>query len=647
MRSGRWKNRIFGTALLVFLAIGWAWTVTLVHSVGQHLLRSEAADVTDDWIGFVEDRPALYRKLAGPAPIDPDEMWLARIGVSDLVPRFVVFDTVGAIIVDTREAADIAVDRTSDPLHTERPFAGKVQAGPVVRMGQRSFGSGTFGPRQAVADVPLRHRGQITAIARLDLRMNDVAQRIDRAVTTLVLAISATFLLMLIVGSTALWYTERQRIRQRREVQRLTHEDIVSGLPNRRLLDEIVANSSQNDDASTAIILLSIDRYAKLAEHEGAQTINRLLQSMALRLKQRIRPGDVALRLTTSEFVVVSPGASPDAALATALRLRAVANEIYSIDGRQFSMTVAAGIAMMPHHGQTEDELIRAARVARNRAVSNGAAAMVFSEEMATTERANAALEADLKHAIENGGLHIAYQPQHCLSSRAVVGFEALCRWTHPEWGAISPGRFIPIAEESDLIMPLGRWILVEACREATTWPSSLKVSVNLSPRQFAATDVVAMVRSALRLSGLPAERLELEITESVLMQDSQGVLDALTELRRIGISIAMDDFGTGYSSLGYLARFPFSKIKLDRSFMQDLEEKRAAFAIVSGVALMGRSLDMRITAEGVETEAQLAKLREGGIDEIQGYLFGRPLEGDDVMRHIQHHEIAPARTAA
>ena len=648
MPTLRWRETLLGAILLALFCGGWLWTIALVDSVGHQLLISEAEDGADDWVVQMRSHPVVYRKLIGTTPLALDESWLARIALDDSVHRFIVFNAAGGVIADSREIEGVAVDRRADPLHGSRPFIGKLESGPAITIAPNILATRAHGANVlAVADVVMRRGGTAVAVARLELHLGEEAHRIDQAMLLLAVAISVTFALMLIIVAAALRHATRQRRRQRREVERLTQEDIVSGLPNRQLLEQVVARRARQTDEPTAVILMSIDRYARLAESEGAQTINMLVQSLAMRLKQRIRPDDTVVRLTTSEFVIVSPGTSADAAVATAMRLRAVANEIYSVGGRQFSLTVSAGIAMMPQHGRSEDALVRAARIARKRAVEQGAAVTVFSEEMADTERANAALEADLKQAIEVGDLHLAFQPQHDLATGAVVGFEALCRWRHHQWGDISPGRFIPIAEESDLIMPLGAWVLGEACRQAMSWPVGIKVGINLSPRQFAGSNVVRMVEDALRASGLPAERLELEITESTLLQENDIILAALLGLRRLGISVAMDDFGTGYSSLGYLAKFPFTKIKLDRSFVVDLETRREAFAIVSGVALIGRSLDMRITAEGVETDAQLAKLHEAGIHEIQGFLFGRPLEGDDVMRHLAHHDALPVRKAA
>ncbi len=634
MKKWGLREYLGGATLLALFCGAWVWTVVLINGVGSQFLHREAETVAKTWHAHVKSQISVYRKLTGRTPLSADETWMIRIATSDVVSRFVVFNPAGGVLIDSREASGIEVDRRQDPLHASRPFAQKLEDGLQVSLSSNGIGRDIT----ASADIPLRVAGQIVSIARLELQIDRAASRIDGAMTGLTIAISCTFALMLILIIAALRHATRAQIQSRAEVERISRRDVVSGLPNRVLLEEIIQRNASSRNPQTAVILIAIDRFNKLAEQEGAQTLNALVQSMAMRLRQRLRPEDTVIRLSTSEFVVLSPGGSADGAVSTATRLRDVANEVYAVRGRQFSVTISAGIAMMPEHGLTEDLLIKSARIARNRAVANGLPLLVFSEEMASTERANAALEADLREALEVGGLHVAYQPQHDLASNSVHGFEALCRWTHPQWGDISPGRFIPLAEESDLIGPLGEFVLNEACRQAMTWPDPLKVSVNLSPLQFMRQNVVDVVMTALRTSGLPPRRLELEITESTLMQDTKAILDALLTLKRLGISIAMDDFGTGYSSLGYLAKFPFSKIKLDRSFIIDLEEKREAVAIVSGVALMGRSLGMRINAEGVETEAQLAKLREIGVDEIQGYIYGRPLDRLEAEAHIRAH---------
>lgn len=642
MRSRRF-GRFFVTAILsvVFLA-GWAWTCALVLSVGSSLLHGEAVSKAEAWLSDLKARPGAYAKLAGTTELKASESGLVMLATSTIVPRFVVFDPSGTVLIDSRAASGISVDRDVDSVFRPRPFVGRLGDGPDVTV----MGATSDGDVRARADVPLIDDGAIRAVARLEMDLGAASARIDEATTALIIAISLTFALMLGVAGAAFRLIGRERRLQRLEVQRIAQHDIVSGLPNRRMLDKVIGELSA-DGGRAAIILFSIDRYLKLAESEGAQTINTLVHTLAMRLRQRSRPGDTLVRLTTSEFVLISPDASAEDALGAATRLREIANEVYSIRGRRFSVTVTAGISMMPDHGVDEDSLIKAARMARKRASDSGVPAVVFSDEMATTERANAVLEADLKMAIECGELELAYQPQHDLDTGRISGFEALCRWTHHEWGQISPGRFIPIAEESDLIVPLGQWVLNEACRQAMSWPDVIKISVNLSPRQFVGADVTALVRRALARSGLPPTRLELEITESTLMQETEAVLVAIKSLKSLGISIAMDDFGTGYSSLGYLSRFPFSKIKLDKSFIDDLGERREALAIVSGIALMARSLDMRVTAEGVETDKQLDILRKTGVDQIQGYIFGKPLDPLEAQDHIRHYEAHVGSAAA
>jgi predicted signal transduction protein with EAL and GGDEF domain len=313
----------------------------------------------------------------------------------------------------------------------------------------------------------------------------------------------------------------------------------------------------------------------------------------------------------------------------------------YDIDGQQVVVGASVGIAMAPNDSNVPDVLMKHADLALYRAKADGGGVYRFFEiEMDARMQARRTLELDLRKAIVNGEFELYYQPIVDVKSGHATSCEALVRWHHPERGMIAPLEFIPVAEETGLIVPLGEWILRQACAEAARWPKHVTVAVNLSPAQFKSRSLVQTVISALASSGLAASRLELEITELVLMQENEGAFAILHQLRELGIRIAMDDFGTGYSSLGYLRSFPFDKIKIDQSFIHDLSIKEDSIAIIRAVVGLSSSLGITTTAEGVETKEQLARLTAEGCNEVQGFLFSQPRPAADVARIIG--ELSP-----
>jgi predicted signal transduction protein with EAL and GGDEF domain len=308
----------------------------------------------------------------------------------------------------------------------------------------------------------------------------------------------------------------------------------------------------------------------------------------------------------------------------------------YELDEHQVVIGVSIGMAIAPGDGRGPDELLKNADLALYRAKSDGRSTYRFFEaDMDARMQARRKLELDLRKALVAGEFRLYYQPLVHLKSDEITGFEALLRWQHPERGLVSPADFIPVLEEIGLIARVGEWILEEACREAAKWPRDIKVAVNLSPLQFKSPNLVPAVRRALVDAGLAARRLELEITETVLLQESEATLATLHELKELGVKIAMDDFGTGYSSLSYLRSFPFDRIKIDRSFVRDLTQREDALAIVRAVTTMGESLGIATTAEGVETLAQLDKLRTEGCTDVQGYYFSPPKPAGEIAEML------------
>jgi diguanylate cyclase (GGDEF)-like protein/PAS domain S-box-containing protein len=422
--------------------------------------------------------------------------------------------------------------------------------------------------------------------------------------------------------------TERKQAEAR--IAYMAHHDALTGLPNRVLfhqrLDEALVRVAPDGD-SLAVLCLDLDHFKSVNDTLGHPIGDLLLRQVAERLGKCLRKSDMVARLGGDEFAIVqTPLPEPEEASRLARRLIETVSLPFDLDGHEAVVGASIGIALAPDDGEDSDALLRNADMALYRAKSEGRGTSHFFEpEMDRRLQARRLLEIDLRKAYAQSEFELFYQPLVNLKSGRVSGFEALIRWRHPERGLVSPAEFIPVAEEIGLIVPIGEWVLHEACREAATWPGDIHVAVNLSPVQFRSRGIVQAVLSALGCSGLAPRRLELEITESVLLGETDLNIATLHQLRSLGVRIAMDDFGTGYSSLSYLRTFPFDKIKIDRSFVREMVERPDCVAIVRAVAGLGASLGIATTAEGVETVEQLERVRAEGCTEVQGYLFSAP----------------------
>ena len=447
------------------------------------------------------------------------------------------------------------------------------------------------------------------------------------------------------------WVATYEDISERRTVEtRLAHlarHDGLTGLPNRLLFTEHLAGSlarARRGDG-IAMLCLDLDRFKIVNDTLGHAAGDELLRLVTKRLRDCTRETDLVVRFGGDEFVIVQEKANqPAEATALAKRLVDIMAKPFLIDGREVVIGVSIGIALSLDGVEAGEALLKRADLALYRAKNDGRGTFRFFErEMDEAMQIKQALELDLRQALNDKHFEVFYQP--LVQSGGIAGFEALLRWRHPQRGMVSPADFIPIAEETGLIGAIGAWVLHQACADAATWPGTLKVAVNLSPLQFQTRSLVDDVAHALSASGLSPQRLELEITESVLIQDADSVLKTLHGLRAMGIRIAMDDFGTGYSSLSYLRRFPFDKIKIDQSFVKGIAEQEDCRTIVRAVIGLGRSLHMSVNAEGVETEAQLEALRSEGCGEIQGYFFSEPKPARDVgdMLRIHGNATLPA----
>lgn len=426
------------------------------------------------------------------------------------------------------------------------------------------------------------------------------------------------------------WRHSRLRSAAEERLRYLTQHDALTGLPNRAraqaLLDEALAAASRQG-TTVAVLLVDLDRFREVNGGFGQTGGDAVLRQAAERLRAAVRRHDHVARLAADEFVVLQTGLhGASGAIRLAERLSACLREPFSIAGQPVPGGASIGIALGPRDGIDAAALLRRADTALGRAKQEARGSWrSYEPGMDAALQARRRTERELRTAIETGTLAVHYQSLHALPGRERIGYEALVRWPHPEHGLVSPADFIPLAEETGLIVPLGAWVLRTACRDAARWPGTLQLSVNLSPAQFRQQDIVATVRDALQASGLAPERLELEITEGLLLNNTEAVVCQLEALRALGVRIVMDDFGTGYSSLAYLWRFPFDKLKIDRSFVRDLETDARAAAIVETIIGLCRVLRIPVTAEGVETEAQMRALAGIGCDQVQGYLLGRP----------------------
>ena len=420
--------------------------------------------------------------------------------------------------------------------------------------------------------------------------------------------------------------TERRRAEE--QIAHMARHDALTDLPNRVLLRERLEDELKRVKRGEclAVFCLDLDHFKDINDTLGHPTGDELLKVVADRLRRCTREPDTIARLGGDEFAIIMTAMQqPMDAVALARRVRESIAKPYHLNGHQVVVDISIGISVAPVDATEPDQLLKNADMALYGAKADGRGAYRFFEpEMDARMQARRELEMDLRNALANKEFELYYQPLVNLQSNAISAFEALLRWNHPKRGLISPGEFVPVAEETGLIIPLGEWVLRKACEEAATWPENIKVAVNLSPFQLKSRNLVEIVMSALAASGISGSRLQLEITESVLMQNTFATLATLHKLRGLGIQIAMDDFGTGYSSLSYLRSFPFDKIKIDRSFIQDLSNGTEPLAIVHAVTGLAKCLNMISTAEGVETHQQLQKLQAVGCNEMQGYLFSQ-----------------------
>ena len=471
-------------------------------------------------------------------------------------------------------------------------------------------------------------------------------------------ALSALYLLML-------WMAGRSdRILREQEVERLANEerirhqayhDQLTGLPNRTSFAEHLEQAirrSKRFGWSLALMFIDLDRFKRVNDSLGHEAGDQLLLGSTTRIRSCLRESDLLFRMGGDEFTVLLENVKgPEEAAMVATRMLQAIAEPIELGRHELTATASIGIALYPRDDHSGDRLVKSADTAMYRAKELGRNRYAFfTQEMNERVEGQLLLEAGLQRAVKNDEFVLHYQPRVCAATQRVVGVEALLRWKHPEWGLVLPGRFIPLLEETGLIVPVGAWVLRTACRQNRLWQDAglppMRVSVNLSSRQFRSDSLVATIREALRGSGLAPEQLEIELTESVLVENTETAISVMERLKSIGVAISIDDFGTGYSSLNYLKRFPIDCLKIDRSFVHDLHMSAKDAAIVDAISALARSLGIGLVAEGVEQGHQADFMRARYCTELQGYLFSHPLPADAIADVVKRFKAASENVA-
>ena len=459
---------------------------------------------------------------------------------------------------------------------------------------------------------------------------------LDELGPVLLSGVAATMIFLAVLAVALRWILRDLAASQER-AQLLAGRDPLSSLPNRLLFTErldMEIGRLGRQEGSIAVMFLDLDRFKDVNDTYGHPAGDELIKQVAQRLSDLLRGADTLARFGGDEFAIIQTGLRSSAhAEALARRILDEVSRPFEIAGAQISVGVSIGVALAPQNGQSHDVLMRLADTALYQAKSEGRNRFSFFERtMDDALRMKKVVEDDLRHAILRDELALHYQPVYSADGGSIVGVEALVRWPHAKHGLISPSRFIALAEERGLVIPLGEWVLRRACEDGKRWPH-LRMAVNVSPLQFRHRDFVASVVRTLRETGFDATRLELELTEGVVVEDADAAEAAMMELRDLGVNLALDDFGTGYSSLIYLRRFAFDKIKIDRSFLESMEATGESAILVHSIVHLGRALGLTVTAEGVETREQHRFLQALGCHQVQGFLFSKAVPPEEIDR--------------
>jgi len=622
-------------AMILLLVLG---GVKLSRVVSVNMLNADAQSTCNAWVDTLVDGADISAIIAGATPSDKTKHLLENATQLGDIYRYKVWNKTGRLIF-TSERIHSAVKETTMGEHLGPQIIASILSGTTFtasRVGNLPENPSYF----AECYIPIKRDENV--IGFLEVSLDQTADRTlyqrSFLLTEAIIAFAVLF-----AGGLPGFMVYRKMLAHRTaqaEAVFLAEHDNLTGIGNRKSLGEAAKTAlawSRRNKSYVAALLIDLDRFKDINDTFGHRAGDEVLMAFAARLNSSIRTEDMAARLGGDEFVVLQVGmAQPGGANSLAERIMEALSQPYEIDGLQLTCGASIGVAVAPTDAEDWESLLSCADAALYKAKSEDKGTICFFEAgMDAIFQERRKLESELRRALTTNVFHLAYQPLFNFRDGSLIGFEALLRW--PEgWTPQSPSAFIPIAEETGLIVPIGAWVLESACKTAASWTKPLKVAVNLSPVQFRHGDIVAVVEAALKASGLDPARLELEVTESLWLQDTVAVIEQLTRLRAMGISFALDDFGTGYSSLTYLWKFPFDTVKIDRSFVTEMEVDPKAGAIVDTIVALGKTLDLTITAEGVETKAQAQALRDAGCDQAQGYLFGRPLSASSARELIE-----------
>jgi len=663
IRSADWKSLGIWA---VGVSLGLLCLGLLIRSESSRHLQASSEVAGLSWARFAARTvPDLAQVFAGSGVSPEARAQLLLLRKSDSVFRFKLFNADGDLIL------------TSDDLATDRPISRKPGADGIgehhgvgdkahIRRKLLSGVNHIELKRERRADrptvyseayVPVMQDDRMLGVVEVYVDLAAEAQTIANAFFRVAVAAATLLLLASLIFGYQFWLRLRRQRQAEERVHYMAHHDTLSGALNRGSFNDLLAQACARAGAGGlgfALLCIDLDRFKDVNDQLGHAAGDEVLRVVTQRLREALRDGDAIARLGGDEFAVLLPGVTTAAAVEPlARRIVGRLAQPYDAAGSRVSCGGSVGAAICGLDGTEPVELLHKADLALYQAKAAGRGTFCFYDE--ATEMAlkvRRGLSDDLQKALAAGQLSLHYQPLYESNKGMLTGYEALLRWQHPERGNVPPIDFIPLAEETGFIDTLGQWVLNRACADAAGWPDPLTAAVNLSPSQLVHGDLAEQVRKALYDSGLPAHRLQLEITESMLMENTDQVMSQLQELAAMGVSIAMDDFGTGYSSLAYLWRFPFDKVKIDRAFTQHLDDDPKVNLIVRSIITLAHSLGIRVNAEGVETAAQMAALQAEGCDELQGFLLGRPaplalLSHKDVVVTNASTRQARSRTGA
>jgi diguanylate cyclase (GGDEF)-like protein len=605
------------------------------------MLRIDAQNTSSCWVSMLVARnPDIFTWLSGGALSEHTRQLLAETSQVGDIYRFEIWDASGHLALKSERMTSAGIADNTQRV-AEAFVSGSIYN--EVHAGNAPHNVPFF----VESFIPVKHDGAVIGVFHVYLDQSDDEVLYERSLLLTEILISAMVLVAAGIPAYGIYRQMLQLRDARAQTLYVSEHDSLTGVPNRDRMEAFAKTAlALPRRRPVAALVIDMDRFKDVNDSFGHAAGDKVLRAVAERLRSAIGEADAVARFGGEEFLILQVGRyQPNGANSLADHLIDALSQPYAVGGANITCGASIGIAISPPDANDFEVLVACAYSALYKSKSEGRSSVRFYEPgMDAKNRQRRQIEADIRRGLDTDSFRLAYQPIHHLSAGTLLGFEALLRW--PEgWSPQSPAEFIPVAEESGLINRLGRWALETACKTAAAWSTPVKVNVNLSPVQFHNGDIASVVEDVLSSSGLEPKRLVLEVTESLWIEDKDSVLNQLKRLRRLGVSIALDDFGTGYSSLSYIWKFPFDTIKIDQSFVREMETDAKAAAIVRTVAVLGKILNLAITAEGIETAEQAEILRAIGCDKGQGFLFGPPLWAESAAALVNEAAAAPADT--